>query len=150
LEMKLAESLGCRKHPDTGQYAADRWMVELNGFNVLFRHHMTVTAREWSRGTALSGELANEIASGGLRNQPIPRGLCCAHRHGFDYWDGGSSFMLVSGPWQQTTRYGHVKWSSMIPAPTISVLDWRGKPFGAAPKVENFIYEPQAATVLKL
>lgn len=150
VEMKLAEKLGCEQHPDTGQHAADRWMINVNGFNVLFRHHMSVTTREHARGTALTNEFCNEVASATLRSQPIPNGVCFAHRHGYDYWDGGHNFALVSGPWQQTTRYGHVKWSSMVPAPTITVLDWRGKEKGAAPRVENFIFEPKAASVTKL
>lgn len=149
-EMKLAEKLDCERHTDTGQWAADRWMININGFNVLLRHHMTVTCREYLRSGGLSIELGNEITAAVLRKQPIPDGGVFAHRHCYDVWEPGHNFALVCGPWQQTTRYGHTKWSAMIPEPTISVLDWRGKSVGAAPYIETFQFTPQAQTVFKL
>lgn len=149
-EMKIAEKLKCEKHPDTGQYAADRWMLNLNGFNVLLRHHMSTTSRDYLRGSALTIEYGNEVIAAQNRGQPVPDGCVFAHRHGYDFWEGGTTFAMVCGPWQQTTRYGQTKWSPMIPQPTISVLDWRDKPLGAMPTVKTFLFTPKAMTVYKL
>jgi len=149
-EMKLAEKLNCEKHPDTGQHAADRWLININGFNLLLRHHMSVTCREYLRASALSIEFGNEVTAAIMRKQPVPHGCVFAHRHCYDAWEPGNNFVLVCGPWQQTTRYGHTKWSPMIPEPTISVLDWRDKPAGAAPLIKTFQFTPQAVGVFNL
>lgn len=149
-EMKLAEKLNCERHPDTGQFAADRWMLRVNGFNVLLRHHMSTTSRDYLRGSALTIEYGNEVVAAQNRKQPVPDGCVFAHRHGYDYWDGGTTFAMVCGPWQQTTRYGHTKWSPMIPQPTLTVLDWRDKPEGSLPTAKTFLFTPQAMTVVPL
>lgn len=150
VEMKLAEKLGCEKHPDTGQWAADRWLLEINGFKLLMRHHMSVTQREYLRTAALGVEFGNEVIAAKMHRQPSPDGCVFAHRHAFDWWNGGHNCVLVCGPWQQTTRYGHTRWSAMIPEPTITVLDWRGLPPGSVPKAETFQYTPKPQAVYKL
>jgi len=150
IEMKLAEKLGCEQHPDTGQWAADRWIIDINGFKLLLRHHMSVTCREYLRSGMLSIEFNNEVAAAHSRRQPIPDGCCFAHRHMYDWWDNGSNFAHVSGPWQQTTRYGHTKWSPLIPQPTLTVLDWRDSPLGGLPRHKTFMFTPQAQAVYQL
>jgi hypothetical protein len=150
VEMKLGEKLKCEQHPDTGQWAADRWMIGVNGFNVLFRHHMATTSREYLRGSALTIEFGNEVVAAQNKGQPVPAGCVFAHRHGYDLWEGGNTFAMVCGPWQQTTRYGHTKWSPMIPQPTITVLDFRDSPEGGMPHIQTFLFSPPPATVMKL
>ncbi len=150
MEMKLGEKLKCEKHPDTGQWAADRWMLNINGFNLLLRHHMQTVSREYLRGSALSIEFGNEVVAAQNRSQPAPHGMVMAHRHGYDWWGGGQTFAMVCGPWQQTTRYGHTKWSPMIPQPTLTVLDWRESPPGGMPVEKTFMFTPPAAKVVKL
>jgi hypothetical protein len=150
MEMKLAEKLGCERHPDSGHWAPDRWMINVNGFNVLLRHHMQTTSREYLRGSALTIEFGNEVVASINRGQPVPQGCVFAHRHGYDWWDGGTTFAMVCGPWQQTTRYGHTKWSPMIPQPTITVLDWRDSPPGGLPRNKTFMFSPQSSTVVSL
>lgn len=146
IEMKLAESLNCEQHPDTGQFASDRWMLDIGGFKLLLRHHMSVTTREYQRATALSNEYGNEVIAAKTRNQPAPDGCVFAHRHCYDWWSGGRTFAMVCGPWQQTTRYGHTKWSPMIPQPTLTVLDWRQSDTGGMPIEKTFQFSPQPAT----
>jgi hypothetical protein len=150
VEMKLAEKLKCERHPDTGQWAADRWMLNINGFNLLLRHHIQVTSREYLRGSALTIEFGNEVVAAQNRGQPTPQGIVFAHRHGYDWWNGKNTVAMVCGPWQQTTRYGHTKWSPMIPEPTLTVLDWRDSPIGGMPIEKTFAFSPQAATVTNL
>lgn len=150
MEMKLAEKLGCERHPDSGHWAPDRWMINVNGFNVLLRHHMQTTSREYLRGSALTIEFGNEVVASINRGQPVPQGCVFAHRHGYDWWDGGTTFAMVCGPWQQTTKYGHTKWSPMIPQPTITVLDWRDSPPGGMPRNKTFMFSPQSSTVVTL
>lgn len=149
-EMKLAEKLECERHPDTGQWAADRWLLDINGFTVLLRHHMSTTSRENLRTSQLGIEYANEVAAANSRGQPIPTGCVFAHRHMYDWWENGSNFAMVCGPWQQTTRYGHTKWSPLVPQPTITVLDWRDSVTGGLPDPKNFLCTPQPATVEKV
>jgi len=149
-EMKIAEKLNCEKHPDTGQWASDRWMLNVNGFNVLFRHHMSTTSREYLRGSALTIEYGNEVVASRNRGQPTPDGCVFAHRHGYDWWNGCSTFAMVCGPWQQSTRFGHKNWSPMVPEPTITVLDWRNSPPGGMPQNMTFKFVPPPATVVKL
>lgn len=150
MEMKLAEKLGCERHPDTGQYAADRWMLSIGGFNLLLRHHVSVTTREYLRSSMLSIEFGNEVVAAQNRAQPAPHGAVFAHRHCYDVWEGGSTFAMVCGPWQQTTRYGHTKWSPMIPQPTITVLDWRESDSGGMPRIKTFMFTPPAQKVYSL
>ena len=151
VEMKLGERLKCEQHPETGQFAADRWLLDVNGFPFLLRHHMETTSREHLRAGGLNRELDNEILAATKRGQPVPKGAVFAHRHIHDeYTDGHSYFVLVCGPWQLTTRYGHTKWSSMLPEPTLSVLDWRDVPAGSAPRIKTFKFSPPPASVIKL
>jgi hypothetical protein len=150
VEMKLAEKLNCERHPDTGQWASDRWMLNINGFNLLLRHHASCTSRDYLRASALTIEFGNEVTAAVNRGQPIPQGCVFAHRHSYDLWEGGTTFAMVCGPWQQTTRYGHTKWSPMIPQPTITVLDWRESPPGGMPQIKTFLFSAPAATVTKL
>lgn len=150
VEMKLAEKLECERHPDTGQWAADRWLLDINGFKLLLRHHMSTTSREYLRASQLSIEFNNEVAAAHSRSQPIPDGCVFAHRHMYDWWDNGSNFTMVCGPWQQTTRYGHTKWSPLVPQPTVTVFDFRETPKGGLPQHKTFMFTPQAATVEKV
>lgn len=150
LEMKIAEKLGCEKHPDTGQYAADRWILDINGFNLLLRHHMETTSREYLRVGGINRELDNEILAAAKRGQPQPDGAVFAHRHMYDSIQNGTNFAMVCGPWQQTTRYGHTKWSGMFPQPTVTVLDWRNVRPGGPPVEKTFQYSPPAQTAYKL
>lgn len=150
IEMKLGEKLGCEQHPDTGQWAADRWVIDINGFKLLLRHHMETTSREWLRVGGLDRELNNEILAAVKRGQPVPDGACFAHRHMYDSIQNGKNFAMVSGPWQQTTRYGHTKWSAMLPQPTLTVLDWRNVRPGGPPVEKTFQYTPPTATVFTL
>ncbi len=149
-EMKLAEKLQCERHPDTGQWASDRWLLDINGYKFLLRHHMETTSREWLRIGALNRELDNEILAASKRQQPVPDGAAFAHRHMYDSYTNGHNFTMVCGPWQQTTRHGHTKWSAMLPQPTITVLDWRDARPGGPPTEKTFQYTPPAATVFKL
>jgi hypothetical protein len=150
VEMKLGEKLKCERHPDTGQWASDRWILDINGYKLLLRHHMETTSREWLRIGALNRELDNEILAAAKRGQPQPDGAVMAHRHMYDSMTNGKNFAMVCGPWQQTTRHGHTKWSAMLPQPTITVLDWREAQSGGPPIEKTFQFTPPAAKVHKL
>jgi len=150
VEMKLAEKLGFEPHPDSGQFASDRWIIDVNGFKMLFRHHMEVTSREWLRIGGLNRELDNEILAAAKRDQPQPDGAAFAHRHMYDSIKNSKNFVMVCGPWQRTTRHGHTKWSGMFPEPTITVLDWRNVPAGSPPEEKTFAYKMQPQSVFKL
>lgn len=148
-EMLIAKKLGAVRHPDTKRYAENRWHLNFNGYPIVLRHHIEATSREYLRASALAINLANEQLSAIKRGHPHPKGLIAGHRHMHDYYTDGTNFALVCGPWQMTTRYGHTKWSPMLPEPTISVLDCRETRKGEMPRVETFKATPGEPTYVK-
>jgi len=149
-EMMLAKQCRAVKHPDTNRYAENRWLIDLNGYPIILRHHINCTSREYLRANALSANLANEQLAALRRGRIVPRGMVAAHRHMHDYIDNGNDFCLICGPWQATTRYGHTNWSPMTPEPTISVIDARNKKKGEKPVVVTFKATPEGESCVKL
>lgn len=142
-EIILAKRCKAKKHPVSKRFAENRWLLNLNGFPILFRHHINCTSREYLRSNSLSINLANEQLAAIRRGYTVPRGLVAAHRHMYDYVDTGSDFCLVCGPWQLTTRHGHKNWSPMVPEPTLSIIDSRGKAKGGKPEVITYKATPE-------
>ncbi len=149
-EMVIAKKYGATRHPDTKRWAENRWHLELNGYPVVLRHHIEATSREYLRASQLAINLANEQLAAIKRGHRPPNGLIVAHRHMHDYYTDGNNFCLVCGPWQMTTRFGHRKWSPMIPEPTLTVIDYRITRKGEMPIVTTFKATPGEATYAKI
>ena len=149
-EMIIAKRLRATKHPDTGRWAENRWNLDCNGYPIVLRHHIETTSREYLRASALAINLANEQLAAVKRGHTCPKGFIAGHRHMHDYYTDGTNFALVCGPWQMTTRHGHTKWSPMVPEPTISIIDWRGRPKGSMPVVQTFKATPGAPKYVKM
>lgn len=149
-ELKLAEKYDCLPHPDTGRRGENRWLVNLNRYPIVLRHHINVTTREYLRTNALSINLGNEQLAAVKRGYTVPLGMVAGHRHIHDCIDDGRSFCVVCGPWQLTTRYGHTHWSPMLPEPSISILDARETEPGEKPLIYNFKVTPPEPNVLEI
>jgi hypothetical protein len=149
-ESVVAKGLGFEQCPNSGTYAPDRWRLNLNGWTFIVKHHVPAVSREYLRLSALGIELGNEQLSAVKRGYPVPMGLLAAHRHIHDLATDKKSAVHVNGPWMLDNRYSHTKWSSMMPEPTITVLDARRKAAGDAPHFEVFKATPPAPAETQL
>jgi len=141
-EARLGVHLKADRHPDTHTFSADRWRLTVDGFPLVFRHHIPVTSREHLRASQLSIQLANEQVAAARRGHTVPMGLIGGHRHLHDLYSDGRSFCLTLGPWQQATRHSHTNWSPMVPEPSLCILDFRDREPDTVPYIEVFKYTP--------
>lgn len=149
-EAVIAKGLKFETCPNSGTYAPDRWRLKLNGWPFVVRHHITVASREYLRVSGLGIELGNEQLAAVKRGYPVPLGLLAAHRHIHDLVSDNRSAAHVSGPWMLDNRYSHTKWSSMMPEPTLTVMDARETAPGQCPHFEVFKATPPAPTEVDL
>lgn len=147
LEEGIAKVLGAEKDHQTNQFSSDRWTLDLNGVRHVFRHHIGTTVRRGLAGTQLSANLAEEQVEAINNGEPIPRVVCCAHRHKFGQYQDGNGMLVVSPPWQGLTRFGHKVVSQARSQPGLFILDHKNKRTGELPNVISRCYttpEPQA------
>lgn len=149
-ETAIGESLGAEVNPDTDMPSFDRLTLDVNGVRCVFRHHIGTTVRRGLSGTQLSLALAEEQVEAANAGDPIPRVLCCAHRHKVGYYQDDNGLSLVTGAWQALTRHGHKIVSPARCTPSIAALDFRGLPTGTMPKVHSKIFAAQNATAIAI
>lgn len=136
-EHAFGKELGAVKCPDTERYSWDKLRLAVNDYNVVFRHHMPTAKRKYLEWNAYGAELANEQLEAIQNKWVVPNGLCVAHRHVPGYADKANQFVLVTGPWQYLTRYGHKVVPHASCHPSIAILDWEGKKEGEMPYVKR-------------
>lgn len=142
-EIVLGKALKTEKNPETGLPAWDKLYLDIAGVRMIVRHHIGTTVRRGLAGTQLSLQLAEEQVEAANAGHPIPRILCCAHRHKFGLYQDNNGMCLVSAPWQGLTRHGHKVVGSAQTNPGIYALDWRGLPDGSLPRVHSRIYDSE-------
>lgn len=143
-EHGIAQAL---KLPDV---ARDRLTIDIAGVRCVFRHHIGTSTRRGLQGTQLSMQLSEEQVEAACNREPIPRVLCCAHRHVFGHWKDNHGLCVVSPPWQGLSRFAHKVVSQARTKPGLFVLDWRGVPDGELPHVHARTYDtpqPEAVTL---
>lgn len=149
-ETVVGKALKTRINPETDLPSWDRLTLDVNGVRCVFRHHIGTTTRRGLAGTQLSMQLAEEQVEAANNGEPIPRVLCCAHRHKVGYYQDSNGICLVTGAFQDLTRFAHKVVSQARCNPSIAALDFRGLPTGTLPIVKTKSYEarkPQAITL---
>lgn len=106
-------------------YAFDRLTMDVCGIRTLFRHHIGTSIRRQLSATQFSIQLGEEQLEAANNDEPIPRVVCCAHRHRPGHWQDENGLVLVSSPWQALTRFGHKVVSPARTKPGVYILDWR-------------------------
>ena len=140
-EAALGKILGAEKNPETGRHAFDRLTLDICGVRLVARHHITTTSRPWLESNGLGAELGSEQLNAVRNGEPMPRILCCAHRHVGGHVVSGDGLCLVTPAWQGLTRHGHRVVPSSRCRPGLYLLDWRGKKDGELPAIHRRIYE---------
>lgn len=146
-ETSIADALAAEMNHETGIRSFDRLTLDINGVRNVFRHHIGTTVRRGLAGTQLSANLVEEQVEAVNNGEPIPRVVCCAHRHKFGWYRDDNGICVVSPPWQGLTRFGHKVVSQARTKPGVYILDYEGKQYGELPEVISRTYDtpkPQA------
>ncbi len=146
-EEVVGKVLNAEKDHQTGNNSFDRLTLDLNGIRHVFRHHIGTSVRRGLAGTQLSANLVEEQVEAVNNGEPIPRVVCCAHRHKFGTYTDGNGLCVVSPPWQGLTRFGHKVVSQARSQPGLYILDYENKQMGQLPEVISKCYtapHPQA------
>ena len=149
LETAIGGLLKCEQNPDTkrANFSFDRLTLDVHGVRCVFRHHIGTTTRRSLNASQLSANLAEEQVEAANNGETMPRVLGCAHRHVFSSYANDNGTCFVTPPWQALTRFAHKVVSASRTKPGLVILDWRGLPIGASPRVHSQVYKtPPAAS----
>ena len=136
-EAHLGELLNAVENP-TGGYSFPRLLLNINGVEHVWRHHISATTRPYLEGSALSIALGCERQESERAGHPVPRVLGAAHRHRHGEFCDGSGLVFVTGPWQGLTRHGHKVVSAAIPMSSAVMLQYAGKETGELPDLRRW------------
>jgi hypothetical protein len=150
VESGIGSQLGCVKDEQTGNFAFDRLVLELNGIRHVFRHHIGTSVRRGLAGTQLSANLAEEQVEAANNGEKIPRVVVCSHRHKFGLYRDTNGLLVVTPPFQGLTRFGHKVVSQARTNPGIIILDYSGKQFGELPTVIEKTFKTPEAQAIEL
>jgi hypothetical protein len=146
----IAEGLGAEENTAEGTHSWDRLTIDVNGVRCVWRHHIGTSVRRSLAATQLSATLAEEQVEAANAGEPIPRVVCCAHRHKFGYYEDNNGLCVVSPPWQGLSRFGHKVVSQARTNPGVFALDFRGKNRGELPELHSRVYESQRTQAVEL
>jgi predicted MPP superfamily phosphohydrolase len=140
-EASVGAALRAERNPTNGQHAFDRLHLTVHGCRIAVSHHISTSIKSWTNATAYAAVLAEETIQA-VNNGEAPRQVICrAHRHKFGSYTNGRGTVIVSPPWQMLTRFGHKVVTEARTQPGAYILDWRGLPEGALPKVHERLYQ---------
>jgi hypothetical protein len=149
-EISLGRILRAAKNPDTGLPAFTRLHLTVHGCRCAFRHHIGTSVRAWTGATALAAVLTEETIQAVNNGEQPPQVVCAAHRHKYGTYANGRGVVVVSPPWQMLTRFGHKVVPEARTQPGAYLLDWRGSPEGALPKIHERLYCAPAQTAVEI
>ena len=149
-ESGIGSQLGCIRDEQTGLYAFDRLVLELNGIRHVFRHHIGTSVRRGLAGTQLSANLAEEQVEAANNGEKIPRVVVCSHRHKFGLYQDTNGLLVVTPPFQGLTRFGHKVVSQARTNPGIVILDYTNKAYGELPAVIEKTFKTPEAQAIEL
>jgi hypothetical protein len=141
-ESSIGAMIGAEQDPDTGQFAAYHWLLNIRGCPVSFRHHMSTSTRASLYGTGLSVHLAEEQIQAVRYGQTVPRVVVRSHRHTPGLYRDDKAMAVSLPAWQGLTSFGH----KVVPAAVNGVggaaLDWAGLGDGELPAYIPQVYRP--------
>lgn len=149
-ETVIGKALKTRINEESGLPSWDRLSLDVNGVRCVFRHHIGTTTRRGLAGTQLSMQLAEEQVEAANAGEPIPRVLCCAHRHKPGHYQDNNGACVVTGAWQDLTRFAHKVVSQARCTPSVAALDFRNLAPGELPRIHSRTYEPQKTKAVAL
>lgn len=149
-EISIGKILRAQINPDTNLPAFARLHLTVRGCRCAFRHHIGTSIRAWTGATQLAAVLAEETIQAVNNGEQPPQVVCAAHRHKFGTYSNGRGTVIVSPPWQMLTRHGHKVVPEARTQPGAYLLDWRGLPDGALPKVHERLYCAPAQTAVEI
>jgi hypothetical protein len=149
-EHSIGAQLGAVKNPESKLHVFDRLTLEIMGVRCVFRHHIGTTTRRGLAGTQLSMNLAEEQVEAANNGEPIPRVLCCAHRHKPGAYRDDNGLCVVTPAWQVLTRFGHKVVSQARCKPGVIILDWRNCHEGDLPHVHEKYFQARQPVAIKL
>lgn len=142
-EVRIGKHIGAVTDPDTGKHAFDRLLLDFNGCNVSFAHHMSTTSRPYLEASAHSIQLGCEVIESARSGHPVPTVVVRAHRHLHGVFEDGSLMSVSTGGWQGLTRFARKVVPFAVPKPSIVILDWRETERGELPQVHRKIFKPK-------
>lgn len=137
METVLADKINAE-----GRIAKDKWHLSIKGCEIDAAHHTGTTSRAYLEATAMSVNLGNARVNYARAGHPIPKVFLRAHRHCGGFYSDGDGLFAVTGAWQFLTRHGHKVVTDSIPRPSILILDWRNRPNGSLPIVNQITFNP--------
>jgi hypothetical protein len=157
-ENTVAEVIGAVPNPEAGvnpdgtpkDWGFDRLTLDVNGTRHVFRHHIGSSIRRSLAATQLSVNLVEEQIEAAANGEPLPKVICCAHRHKYGEYKDDNGLVVVSPPWQSLTRFGHKVVSQARTKPGIFILDHRGVGYGEIPIIHKKLFTtpwPSAITL---
>lgn len=107
------------------------WVLRINDGHVLsVRHHITVTQRTWTEGTAMSSALVNECENKRRSGHTVPTIIARAHRHVPGVFQSLSGACVVTPAWQLMTDHTYKVVPDSVPHVGGMVLDLSGDQVG--------------------
>lgn len=149
-EHSIGAQLGAVQNPESKLHVFDRLTLEVKGVRCVFRHHIGTTTRRGLAGTQLSMNLVEEQVEAANNGEPIPRVLCCAHRHKPGIYRDDNGMTIVTPAWQVLTRFGHKVVSQARCKPGVVILDWRNCNEGDLPQVHEKYFQARQPSVIQL
>jgi hypothetical protein len=149
-ETVLGKALKTEINPETKLPSWDKLYMDVAGVRCVFRHHIGTSTRRGLAGTQLSMQLSEEQVEAANAGEPIPRVLCCAHRHKFGMYQDNNGLCLVSAPWQGLSRFAWKVVPTARTNPGIYALDWRGLKDGELPRVHSRVYDCEKSKAIEI
>lgn len=136
------ETILARKLKAERGEALDKWHFTINDCEIDAAHHTSVTSRAYLEASAMSIMMGNARVNYTRSGHTVPKVFLRGHRHCGGYYSDGDGLFAVTGAWQFLTRHGHKVVTDSIPRPSILILDWRSKPPGSLPIVNQITFNP--------
>ena len=149
IEVAVGHRLGAERNPETNRPVFDRLTMDICGVRLVAKHHISTTSRPWLEPNALGAELASEQLNAVRNREEMPRIVCAGHRHVAGHVETTDGLCLVTSAWQGLTTHGHKVVSASRCKPSVYLLDWRGLPDGAMPRVSRRIYDAPKAQAIQ-
>ncbi len=138
LERHFGKSIGAELCQETEAHVFPELRHKFHGCLVHAAHHMPVTSRAYLEASAMSIIMGNSRVNHARQGWEVPKVFLRAHRHVPGFFSDLHGLFVVTGGWQMLTRHGRKVVPESLPTPSITLLDWRGRPEGSLPAVYNF------------
>lgn len=95
----------CPRDEGEAYHAKYGWVLRVASHVVSIRHHISVTQRTWTEGTAMTAALVNECENKRRSKHTVPTVICRAHRHVPAVQWTLSGTCVVTPAWQLMTDH---------------------------------------------